>query len=506
MSNLDRSILSLIDPTIQPDAMGIEDAESLEALKEKEEKSGGSVHNSMKQSKIEGSAYPMIQINTNKISKNDLYSFILELTGFLPRIIVTVIDTEKKFTSLDYPKDGDVISLYLKGDEANKLRPIRLDFDIESIDYAPGEFGIFTFNGVLKIPGIFSEKCKGYTKDSSFNHLMSVCEELGLGFASNVEGTNDIMNRICPYDPTIKFISEITKTAYLNEDSFFTSYIDPYYYLCLVNLNKQFDETDELDSVLVTPSMKMDINSSDGSNSSEGVIGNLVITNRRDFKGSDLYIIKHGLGNLSGRTWMDNGYKRYCQYYDNVEKNFDSFFVDPLTTKGSENDKILLKGRKDEDFYKTQIKYKYIGKQHSGENGNMHDNFMYSQILNHQNLDEIQKMYLNVTMEEVNYNIYRYQRIPVLIYDNDMIVKNALKIRDESLGDDNIKGEGDAGKIDNVENIDYTDTNVEIKNEFLSGYYVVSEIVYRYIRGGKIMQSMKLLRREWPIPAESRNN
>jgi len=121
-------------------------------------------------------------------------------------------------------------------------------------------------------------------------------------------------------------------------------------------------------------------------------------------------------------------------------------------------------------------------------------------------MDEIFKMYMNVNLEEVNYNLYRFQRIPVMIYEQDAQVKNMQKIRDEALGDDQIKGSGDAGNTQDTNFLDYTNANAEIKNEFLSGYYVIAEISYIYTKGKKITQSLKLLRREWPIPAESKNN
>ena len=45
-----------------------------------------------------------------------------------------------------------------------------------------------------------------------------------------------------------------------------------------------------------------------------------------------------------------------------------------------------------------------------------------------------------------------------------------------------------------------------IKNEFLSGYYVVSGMKYKWTSPGPISMEMTLLRREWPIPAKNKNN
>ena len=88
-----------------------------------------------------------------------------------------------------------------------------------------------------------------------------------------------------------------------------------------------------------------------------------------------------------------------------------------------------------------------------------------------------------------------------------MVSNKGLENRDEQLGEaeqpQNLpKDEKDAAGDYNTE-----DPNAEVKNEFLSGYYVISEIVYTYNKDTtKIQQQLKLLRREWPIPAQNEDN
>ena len=47
------------------------------------------------------------------------------------------------------------------------------------------------------------------------------------------------------------------------------------------------------------------------------------------------------------------------------------------------------------------------------------------------------------------------------------------------------------------------DVQAQVKNEFLSGYYVIADIKYRYREGEGINQRLTLIRREWPIPAKN---
>jgi hypothetical protein len=42
----------------------------------------------------------------------------------------------------------------------------------------------------------------------------------------------------------------------------------------------------------------------------------------------------------------------------------------------------------------------------------------------------------------------------------------------------------------------------QIKNEFLSGYYVIADMKFTYVTGSGVKQRLTLIRREWPIPAK----
>ena len=111
-------------------------------------------------------------------------------------------------------------------------------------------------------------------------------------------------------------------------------------------------------------------------------------------------------------------------------------------------------------------------------------------------------------------------RIPVLIYQDATNRENfeTLKRRDKDLGEDkennpNSKGEpgagGDFARDTSTGGTPATkpgdDQRDSVKNEFLSGYYVVSGIRYKWTAPGPIKMYLTLVRREWPIPAKNSN-
>jgi len=513
MSNFERSIVTIIEPTIKVDKLFVQDSESKKAVDEKNE-GAPSGDDKLKQSNRLGSTSPVIFINTTKYEEAEIETFELDLYGPIPRISFSIMDSTRKM-NISGPLDGDVISLYMKPPDEKNQRPFRMDFDITSMD-PYGDMG-FRFQGLMKIPGLYAEVNKSFPKDTSFNHLQDVAEFLKIGFASNETATDDKMVRLCPYVNLNEFVDDTVNSSYKDEDSFFCWFVDPYYYLNYVNLNKQFSLDDKTDPINITNG-NIGLGWDQGE-TEKSIKGSLVLTNKPDKTGTNVFIKTFSLENNAASVALSEGYKRYVQYYNvgdgKAKGEYVSNFVDPLTTKGAEDKLILAKGRRDEDRYKTQVKYKWLGKI-SGDvdGGNMHDNFMFSEVLNHQNKKEITKQSLKIEMEQVNFYIYKYMRIPVLIYQGseNNAAFNKANQRDKDLGEDkpDVPPEGrnsDQGNTQTAPGGKVGDDQRDaIKNEFLSGYYVVSGMKYKWTSPGPISMEMTLLRREWPIPAKNKNN
>ena len=520
MATVDRDILTIVEPTIPLDEVFVEDQDSEEAKKKEDTKNP---EPPVKQQGMEGGIYPMIQIGSNKVTQSDIESMRLELNSFIPEMTIEISDGSNKMTDLEYPLDGTVVSLYLRPMPMDEYRPIRIDFDIINISSIAGEQTegggsppTFTFDCVMRVPLLYADVLQGFESGNSFDHLIECAEGLGLGFASNDDGTDDEMPRVCAQQSRDEFINLTTLTAYKDDESFFTSYIDPHYYLCMVNINKQFSMIDEMEKVPVGQQMPTDLQNNPN-NEEEGdttVEGDLRLSNGQDVAGSDMAISQYNLVNNSGAVWTQNGYARKISYLNLNENNgggenngVEEFVITPLNTPGSEENRIPMRGRIDDQTWKQNNKCKYLGKQSSEDFGNMHSNYMFAVGNNYGNMDEITKMVMEVDLEVVNWSLYRYQRIPVVIYTTGEVSNKGLENRDEQLGEAEqpanlSKKEKEAAGDYNTE-----DPNAEVKNEFLSGYYVISEIVYTYNKETtKIQQQLKLLRREWPIPAKNKDN
>ena len=509
MGAVTNNILTITESTIELDPFDIPDVET------GNEEGGDRNKKNHKLSKVAGGLYPAIRINEYDFNQNDIRFFSLKIGGFLPELRVSVEDSRGIFNLSSYPKDGDVLMLYIRSTDEEIYKPIRMDFDIINVDAppvtnqsqgAPAENQsnpalspvIYTFECRVKIPGLFTEICKGFEENTWFNHLEEISSDLKIGFASNVDDTSDSMQRICAFDSRGKFIRDHTQSCYKSDGHFFTSYIDPYYYMNLVDLNNQFQYDPNLEDSLV--SLMNDF--TDGIKNDEPAISEtkLYLTNlEKGAAGTDKYILAYSLANNAAEVTLVNGYKRTVQYYDDSAKKYLSFEVDPLTSENLPPDLYPLRGRNDEDRYKTEVKYKYLGKQSFNENeGNVHDNFLYSQIHNYQNHRELDKLYLEVELQKANMSLYCCQKVPIMIYETDAKRTDAMKKKEEkqvNAGVEPVNKQGEKG--DAIKEM-YGAPKV---NEFLTGIYVIGAIEYTYTSGAAaIKQKIKLIRREWALP------
>ena len=203
--------------------------------------------------------------------------------------------------------------------------------------------------------------------------------------------------------------------------------------------------------------------------------------------------------NNSNKVSLEAGYSRTAQIYDNNSDpgdRFQEFTIEPLVTEElSELDEPLRGNRKDER-YKDQVKFKYMGRQNAGDDGlgNTHSNAIFTKLHDAQNNMETEKMKLIVSVVGFNPSIYKFCKIPVVMYHYD-----GVRIEAEQKADQKREEAGlterplKAGKPEGDPN-DFT----QMMDKFMSGYYIVENINYRYDAESAITTELTLIRREWP--------
>jgi len=499
MPNEKQLIRALTEPTIVLDEIRAFTDEPDTPESGEQEQDGPIPYKSTKQL---GGVTPLVQILSKLFSGEELSSLTINVGEGLPTCTATFLITDKSFYSRAFPKDGDIMSVFIRGKD-DLFKPIRNDYIITSVSISTDEGGdetsydSMTVFGQLNVPGYNALKCFS-KKGTSMKALMQTATDLKLGFASNEVDTADEQTWICAFERTKDFIDDVSLSAYKDDNSFYKSFVDIFYYMNFVNMEPLFAEKTEIEESMMVDLISTDYGK-DSKKSKEK--GKLVLTNWEEHQATPFFIKKYALFNNTSSVNLKYGYKRYVHYYDALLKEPQVVFIDPKTTEGAEDTLQLLKGRAKEKFYLEQTQGNWMGVQY-GENGeNSHEKYLIAKTHNFQNNIHAPKMGLEVTLQALNFNIRMMQSIPIVcVIKRDSTRKMANQPADESgesaNGDPNASAETPAVKaFESPIAVDKT----------VSGNYIVWRMSYVY-ENGEFRHRLTMVRREWPTPPSAGTN
>jgi len=485
MASVNNHILTITEPAIKLDTVAFE--------------SFGEGEPNVTRANISKGYLLMVSINGYIFTDKDILRMTLNCGGPLPTINLTISDSLGLFNIDTFPRDGDVINFRMGTLDKTTYKDIRIDFDITSADQprqnSDVRGGKYNFSGRIKVPGLYADECKSYGKGTSLDHIEAIANDLKLGVATNIDSANDKMNLILPYSTRFDTLQDLVRHSYIDEDSFQTYCIDQYYYINYVNLNTLLESEESFEEMIYA--YDKEFNDTPGSGSDDSTNQSkktLLLTNHKRDIGTNLFIEAQSLINNAGSKLKKNGYKRTLQFFENdSDEGLVSHEIEPLSGKNMSDIEEPMKGRRGEERYKGETKTKYTGRKNADlETSHTHLNYEYAAISNAQNIDEIKKMSLEVSLAAFNPAIHLYQKLPVLIYTGhqqklgaDKVIKDAKKEK----GFDTVVDE-DASMLN---------SGSYVVDEFLSAFYIVGGIEYTYKSGdSSVKQKLRLLRREWP--------
>lgn len=490
--NIRKAILQYRNPDIFLDELSVIDTSSQKGdLGLNDEKSGNV------QKKYFGSVSPLVRINTEIIS--GLQYFKLDLTGFKPKLLFRFETLDEKFITTSYPKDGDIVSIYIRP-YGEMFKPIRMDFIINEVispfnggpytDYTPstGKYQSYTVMAEVRIPKLYKHVCKSFNGNSS-DALLKISEDLGLGYASNEAKTKDSMNWLSPNLDYQTLIRDIVNNAWLGEEDYFDCWIDQYYNINLINLKKQFDDVNpKLENMRMAYGADSfgDTFPGGGAPETHEVEFPLLLTNSTQFSKSPLFITDMSIDQNAGSINKDLGYFQKIQFYDSKlvsdkpKNKFVEYDIESVTNKNLGSRDTINKGRLGEDLYKEEIKKTYIGTMYFD---NVHENFQQASVQNILNRNDSYKIILKVKNRAWTPFLYRGQTFPVAIFsEGSTAVSSSATYNPVGGQKSSLANDADKRNI----------------NAFLSGNYVVLGFNIEYDEQG-IYQSMLLGKKQWSL-------
>ena len=404
-------------------------------------------------------------IEGTTIDPKDIIYFKLFNSRFVPEMELFCNDSKGILFNDMYPLDHDtILSIFVKSNSDDNF-PIRMDFRIteyETIKYIPDSKDLkYLIKGILDLDDLHFTRYES-RRGTSYNIIKDIALQMNLGWASNVKNSDDEMTWINPSDTYREFIKDITKYAFVNENSFVWTAIDLQYNLNYIDIQSEMNNyLNEEQSLTITRLIKND----------EQRIVPLYLTNNNAFNMTNKYISKFDILNQSFKVNLDKFYRMKGTWYNKNEntvyKQFVTEFESDQTKLSSGDGQLLTLIDKQSKLYSENINDEYfIGK--IDTDNNVHKNYALAKVLNKYNLDAMQKMSMVITLNQLNFSIKRFQNIRIEIYNPmDLLSRDA----------------DERNPLDNI-------------NKRLSGFWYVTGINYMFRKDGGNEQEITLVRRD----------
>lgn len=459
--------------------------------------------------------YPLIKINDYIISETEIDYVNIDCTDFLPEIALKCTFNHQSFISKEMPKDGDIISIAIRN-KSDTLKMIRNDYVITGVvsnenNTDNSNLSVLTFFGKLFIPGLSSGKQVFSYEGTSFNAMKDLAKQTGLGFATNEDDTNDKQIWISGNYSIIDYINYTVSKSWKDDESFYHVWIDIYYNLNFVNINKQLmSGEEEVDSAVLLDNINKEYIYGETSKQSETKVTPKVLSNFEAYKTSSFYIDSWKPINRATNITFQYGTKVLCNLYEHnsgvySKEDSEKYWnlpIEPTYDPDKVDKYILLRGRAKQDrdkkgkdlaianysYTDIYVKNAWTGIQYTISNpddnisnwtGNHHKNYLRAGIQNVINNKELDKLNVEVNVTGLNLNLIRGDKTPIVLI-----------------------------KTNKMENqiIEPQSNGMDMLDQFYSGWYLVKGFSIQYNNklfnqpNSKFTQTFVLTRREWPPP------
>jgi predicted chitinase len=402
--------------------------------------------------------FPFVYYGSYQIEVQNIYFLSLYYVKSFPYISISFYDTLNLMKDKGMPLDDTKIKVFFNP-RSSQLKEILLQFKITNFSVNESKYSI---EGVIDADLLHVIQYKSYSQMTSHKVLQQVSRDIGLGFNTNIDDTNDKMTWINPGYYVSDFMEEVVSSSYKNDTSFIGSFVDFYYNFNLVDLNKELDR--DISNDLTFSDIAL-FKAADNNSTEQGGVVNLILTNDEAYRETNLYFTSYKIINNSTSVSLQAGYKNIMKYYDVDNKDFLVFDIESITSQ--DNSSIILKGApQDDTFYSLNTNVYYLGKI---DRDNSFVNYNYTILQNEKNLFELQKISMEITMGNPNFSLYKYQKVRVFISNQSNMV------------------------------------TADIQNQRLSGEWLIMDIRYNLFEG-KFIQIIGMIKRELSLSEEELTN
>ena len=187
------------------------------------------------QTSLYGILCPIIMIGGIVVRSEDIVTFELNDKDKIPSVNMLIHDRYGLTQYFDTPGADNELRVEILPPFENAYRKINLTFFITSFSVIDPNNDLFSVKGSYKLPALTDSQYKSYGQISTYKLFEEVAKETKLGFATNVEDTDDKKMVYNNFNSYMDILSAAVKKAG-GEDCVYEWFIDCWDYLTLIDI------------------------------------------------------------------------------------------------------------------------------------------------------------------------------------------------------------------------------------------------------------------------------
>lgn len=403
---------------------------------------------------------PVVYYYGIQLQQNNIKKLIVDSNKFMPLCYVCYVDANSLMHDVGFPTDNAKLTIVLPSTH-DALANIFMDFKIQKYNVEllrNSNIKKIHMWGICNTENLLISEYKSYEKKSSYDLMKETASNAGLGLMSNVESSSDVMTWLNPGQSYHEFLQDVAKKSWVGESGYIWSFVDLFYNLNYIDVEKAL--SDEIKDIKWINTTIFNVSAPNKISKSVDTIETTpYLTNEISQLGSNIYFTGEKILNQSTDISLKRGYLRNVNFYD-IDGNwtdkagaYKKYALDTITSSGNQNNAVYLKGEPGStDFYNKNVKNHYLDKI---DTKNMYPDFLWAKMQNSENLYDLQKIAMQITLPMPNFNIRRFEKIKLVFFNSNQGVTNSVtntKLNGEWLVT-GIKFEWDGGALHQFVNI-----------------------------------------------------
>ena len=359
----------------------------------------------------------------------NINKLIIDNNKFMPLCYVSYSDSYSLLHDIGFPADDAKVTIVIPSNDPS-LGNIFMEFKIQKYEVETirnSEIKKIHMWGICNVNNLLICEYKSYTSNS-FDLFNTVAQNSGLGLMSNVDTSSDTMTWINPSMNNYMFLQDVTKKAWCGESSFVWTFLDLFYNINYVDVEKCL--SDNIDNIAWVNTNILDNKLIPNTTASDKIISP-ILSNEPANRGSNIFFTSEKILNQSTDISLKRGYKRNAYFYD-IDGNwadkagaYKIYGLDTITSLGPTNNAIILKGAPGElDFFNANNVNHYMDKI---DTKNMYPDFLWAKLQNKENIHDLQKIIMKITLPIPNFNIKRYEKLELMFTNKNIGIKASQK-------------------------------------------------------------------------------